>query len=374
MRLTHTQVLTIVDLRNEVSMDLLRQSVRPPPPASARESTQPYSFFPHSAPKAPAEQLAEHVAVPIAPSSPARARRSATSADGRWDHQRSHGRRSPNPYGRAHHPEDEPRLLHKQRPVDRPTSVPERGCPLFAAGRVCARSFFDVLFIYLYKNPYALRFWKELIRSRLDDLAADEFQMGSGVRLHEKEVEEQGGGGGDGAMGGPEDGDRDRDGEESVELAPPEGYTGRHLFTDATGHARAPAEVEDLQDSVDMLRSTVDMLPLAALPAAFVGLPYGELVDALLHVGVVAMGLYRPRGHMEATMPFALVNPPASTRLVRGDAVYVLRPGPLFSGDHAGPKGGAEHVPLGQLRREKSAPAAPPPPPPPSRLRPAPAP
>lgn len=250
---------------------------------------------------------------------------------------------------------------------------------------------------YLFKNPFALRFWKELIRSRLDDLAADEFQMGTGVRLREKEVvDNQGGGGGMGMRGAErEDGG---DGEESVESTPPEGYTGSNLFTDATGQESAPPDLEDLQDSIDALRSTLDMVPLAALPA-FVGLPYGELVDSLLSIGVVAMGLYRPRGHMEATMPFALVNPPASARLVRGDSVYVLRPGPVFDGRGGGDHGGqrAGQVPWGQVRREKSAPAAPaegcrgegcghdttisgttvflsPPPPPPSRLKPGPGP
>ncbi len=226
---------------------------------------------------------------------------------------------------------------------------------------------------------------KELIRSRLDDLAAGEFQMGSGVMVRDDE--------GDEGSGESEGEDGEGDGASLEESIPPEGYTGRMLFTDATGQAHAPAALEDLQDSIDALRSTLDMLPL---PAAFVGLPYGELVDSLLHCGVVAVGLYRPRGHLGASMPFSLVNPPATVALVRGDLVYALRPGPLFDDgsthehqhqhEHGQEQDG---IPPGSLRRESSAHAAPasagggagptssfqsPPPPPPSRFRPGPPP
>jgi hypothetical protein len=224
----------------------------------------------------------------------------------------------------------------------------------------------------LYKNPHALRFWKELIRSRLDDLAAEEFQMGIMVRNGEE---------GDGESGWCSEGEEGD--AESLSDSVPEGYTGGQLFMDATGQAQAPPALEDLQDSIDALRSSLDMI--AMLPA-FVGRPYGELVISLLSIGVVAMGLYRPGGQMEATMPFSLVNPPASMRLVRGDLVYILRPGPLFGDRERG-----RQAPPGQPRRESSAPPASapsaeggagsgssagptvfrsPPPPPPSRYRP----
>ncbi len=156
LRSIDKQVLTLVDLRNEVNMDLLRQRVRPLPTNGSPYGSPPAANAPSKPPPTspPSPRPPPHVAVSVAPRSPARPPPKA----GRWDHHHhqqrqphhhyrpSRGGRLYGPNGRAHHPEDEPRLGHKQRPVDR-ASQPEGGCPLFAAGRVCSRSFFDVLFV-----------------------------------------------------------------------------------------------------------------------------------------------------------------------------------------------------------------------------------
>lgn len=127
--------------------------------------------------------------------------------------------------------------------------------------------------------------------------------------------------GGRGGGGGEEEASLDEMDEEV-----PQGYNGFDLYMDTTGEDTAPPQMYDLQDSIDALRSSLDQM---TLPSAFVGRCYGELVDAFLFMGIVPLGLYRPRGLMDAPMPFSIVNPKATTRLVRADLVYVLRPSTL---------------------------------------------
>ena len=292
----YSQVLTIVDLRYELNMDLLRQRVRPPSQRRGSRATLASYLG--------GEAGGEHAHLRHSASLPLGAVAVGMLDSSLTDHEeapppppRRGGRRPP-------------------RPTER-TAQPGEGCPLYAAGRVCCRSFFDVLFIYLYKNPYALKLWKEVIRSRLDDLAGEEFQMGSGVLVTDEDQEELEMMEAAGAVEG-----------DLEETAVPIGYNGKELFLDTTGHEDAPPALEDLQDAIDALRSSLDEM---ALPPAFIGLPYGDLVDSLLHIGIVPMGLYRPRGLMEAPMRFSLVNPPAGEKLVRGDLVFVLRPNASFS-------------------------------------------
>jgi len=108
---------------------------------------------------------------------------------------------------------------------------------------------------------------------------------------------------------------------------------------DTTGRREAPPGLAALQDSIDALRSSLDEM---ALPRAFIGARYGELVDSLLHIGLVPMGLYRPRGLLDAPMPFSVVNPPPDAKLVRADLIFVLRPAAVFDskGKGGGGRGG----------------------------------
>eukprot|EP00624_Nannochloropsis_granulata_P000801 evm.model.NODE_13337_length_25799_cov_26.989883.9 len=114
-------------------------------------------------------------------------------------------------------------------------------------------------------------------------------------------------------------------------------YNGNELFMDTTGSSEAPPGMADLQDSIDTLRSSLDEM---AMPRAFIGARYGDLVDSLLHMGLVPMGLYRPRGLLDAPMPFSVINPPPDTKLVRADLIFVLRPSAVF--DVKGKGGGME--------------------------------
>lgn len=417
----YSQVLTLVDLRNEVNMDLLRQRVRPPSQQlpstittflntptwqrtaslSGREALyaqQNAQTVPKGGNPPTREVLLSYmqqnsctvpkgaVSIPLDlqqqqtvkkstlssfflqrsamdPSSSAANHKAQDIEEaGRHAEEEAHPHNDPHSHiagaDDTFSPPRRPRL--PQRPPAERASRPEQGCPLFAAGRVCCRSFFDVLFLYLYKNPYGLKFWKELIRSRMDDLAAEEFQMGT-THLN-VEDEEEVSVGGSGGEGGPE---------EEVPL----GYNGCELFMDTTGREEAPSHLEDLQDAIDALRSSLDEM---VLPSAYIGLRYGELVDALLHIGIVPMGLYRPRGLMEAPMPFSVVNPPADTRLVRADLIFVLRPGPAFEsaarGDSGGGGGPASTRPQEQQQQQphqRRSYSGVPPPPVPSRRRPA---
>ena len=378
----YSQVLTLVDLRNEQNMDLLRQRVRPPSQFLASSSLPPgyhlgtgHSYIPSSrgyghsdggAGAAAADDDDEEARRPLsAPSpvppgtQPVRVRvddvhrvscvafaEEAVTTD--HHHRLGHGldfhQHDIHPHNDPHNhhegdEEEDPRARRRRRrafsPVPERASRPEQGCPLFAAGRVCCRSFFDVFFIYLYKSPYALKLWKEVIRSRLDDLTGEEFQMGSGVTVADLDPEEaemmeemvaEGVVGEEGEGKGP-----------GAEV--PVGYNGNELFMDTTGRSEAPPGVADLQDSIDALRSSLDEM---ALPRAFIGARYGELVDSLLHIGLVPMGLYRPRGLLDATMPFSVVNPPPDTKLVRADLIFVLRPAAVFDSKGRGGGGGGE--------------------------------
>lgn len=363
-------MLTLVDLRNEQNQDLLRQRVRPPSQFLTSSSLPPgyhlgtgRSYIPSNRGSfaggngeeaqqrpvsAPSSGLPDAPRVRVRLNDEPRAS-CVAFADETITTDHHHGRghefdfhhHGVHPHNDPHHHHEgddkEPNARRRRRRVfthDVPerASRPEQGCPLFAAGRVCCRSFFDVFFIYLYKSPYALKLWKEVIRSRLDDLAGEEFQMGSGVTVADLDPEEaemmeemvaEGVVGEEGEEGGP-----------GAEV--PVGYNGNELYMDTTGRNEAPPGVADLQDSIDALRSSLDEM---ALPRAFIGARYGDLVDSLLHIGLVPMGLYRPRGLLDAPMPFSVVNPPPDTKLVRADLIFVLRPASAFF-DSKGTGGG----------------------------------
>lgn len=93
---------------------------------------------------------------------------------------------------------------------------------------------------------------------------------------------------------------------------------------------------QKVMEMVNDVRSVLDMIPV---PRGFVRSSYSSLVMALLHHGILALGLYRPAGVSEASLPFALANPDPATVLVAADQVYILRP-------HSTP--GAHHHPFKQ--------------------------
>lgn len=57
----------------------------------------------------------------------------------------------------------------------------------------------------------------------------------------------------------------------------------------------------------------------------FVGKRYEVLAHELILLGAMPLGLYRPAGTKESTLPYTQVNPDTEELLVRGDVVFVLR-------------------------------------------------
>lgn len=364
----YSQVLTLVDLRSAQNMHLLRQRVRAPSQLLASSTITPGFYLGRGSFHIPGSKRSSlnfggsggeeaHRSLSMPPDNPpvlkdhtrvsfaALAGEACTSDNHQglahgsdFLHQDVHPHNDPHHH--HHYDEEDPCARRRRRrafsAVPERAFRPEQGCPLFAAGRVCCRSFFDVFFIYLYKSPHTLKFWKEMTRSRRDDLAGEEFQMGNGMTVAEmgfedSEIMEE-------MMAEGLVGEEGEEGERGAEI--PMAYNGRQLFMDTTGSSEAPPGMVDLQDSIDALRSSLDEM---ALPRAFIGARYGDLVDSLLHIGLVPMGLYRPRGLLDAPMPFSVVNPPPDTKVVRADLIFVLRPAAVF--DAKGKGGGGMEGP-----------------------------
>ena len=82
------------------------------------------------------------------------------------------------------------------------------------------------------------------------------------------------------------------------------------------------------QDLIALVRALLlrDSFVLVPVPEP---LHSGWFKDLFLYLledrGQLAVGLLRPAGVFEATMPFVVTNPPPHTTLVPGDMVYVLR-------------------------------------------------
>lgn len=66
------------------------------------------------------------------------------------------------------------------------------------------------------------------------------------------------------------------------------------------------------------------------VPSNLVGAKYSVLLDLETEKGNIALGLYRPSGTKDSTMPYMCTNPPLSTTLVRGDRLLILRPCPDY--------------------------------------------
>jgi len=353
----YTRVFTVVDLWNEQNMDLLRQRVRfsghfsamsAGAPGHPRLSNSTKAWPPH-ADATRGNSKFQPVAMSAAPTEALTNTRLNARHDAGALSVSRHGQcNTDRPHQEAYYGhrygDDVKRRSRAQSfvPIPERASLPEHGSPLFAAGRVCCRSFFDVFFIYMYKNPYALRLWKEVIRSSSDDLLGDEFQVGTCATASEGEIL-------DAEMLKEMLGDATNDtGQNDVDAEVPFGYTGRDLYCDSTGLDDAPPEVENLQDSIDLLRSSLDEMPL---PRAFLGARYADLVDAFMHMGLVPIGLYRPRGLMDAPLPFSVVNPSPDTKMVRSDLIFVLRPAGIFESTEKGP---AENPNAGGLSAPKA--------------------
>jgi len=198
--------------------------------------------------------------------------------------------------------------------------------PIFAAGRVCAHSFFDLIQLYFHQHPTALQFWFELTRCDIariwdgsesleaanvdPDLGHGGSSTGSSsssIGSMAKEKDE-----GDEKQDGSGGGDSCRCGGDGMVLV------GECIH--CQHHRRRPKQLREI---VNEMRSTLDQIPV---PKGFVRGRYGGLVHALLEHGIMPLGLYRPAGVGGSTLPFALINPPPTTTLVSTDLIYILRP------------------------------------------------
>ena len=203
--------------------------------------------------------------------------------------------------------------------------------PIFAAGRVCAHSFFDLIQLYFHQHPTALQFWFELTRcdqARIWDgsesLEAANMDLDVDQTYHSLQLESE-------ALSNLEGEDE----EEVVEVDWGVGYktngNNNGECTECRGGkamkvvecGRCKPQPRKLREIVNDMRSVLDQIPV---PRGFVRATYGALVHALLEHGILPMGLYRPAGVWESSLPFALINPQPDTILVALDLVYVLRP------------------------------------------------
>jgi len=196
--------------------------------------------------------------------------------------------------------------------------------PIFAAGRVCAHSFFDLVQLYFHQHPAALQFWFELTRSdqaRIwDGSESVEAANVDSLRIDLEEEEEDDGG--------------DKEVEAGSCDCDCGGGGGGGGASKTMGCSRChhqQKQKKSLREIVNDMRSTLDQIPV---PHGFVDRRYGGLVHALLEYGIMSLGLYRPVGVGGSTLPYALINPPPDTMLVADDLLYILRPTVMPSRRH----------------------------------------
>jgi len=192
----------------------------------------------------------------------------------------------------------------------------EHMSPIFASGRVSARSFFLLITLYSHHNPAVMEFVSELTR-------CDEARLGTYRRTT------PGGGQGetyyDEASGGysGSNGGNQQDNVESYM----EDHASHDEWWFAQGGSDGFRRPKPLRQMVNETRSVLDQI---LVPMNYIGHPYSILVCALMEMGIVPIGLYRPAGVDGAPLPFTLINPDKETKLTSQDQVFILRPKSLL--------------------------------------------